>query len=128
MCVDTDADALRIFDEQEEMRKSLWRPRFTPVSFSLLLTATAAPGAVGDGLFRLQYLPRVLAQMRSYRILPRAETCDTLLKACVQYGELGTAREVLQVAERAGHTLDAKVVASYEERRAVLEEGRGGGG
>ena len=30
------AYALRVFDEHEELRKSLWRPRYTPVSFSLL--------------------------------------------------------------------------------------------
>ena len=118
------ADALKVFDEQEEMRKSLWKPRFTPVSFSLLLTATAASGGVAlsdDGRFRLQYLPRVLKQMKSYRILPRAETCDTLLAACVKYGELETGREVLEIAERAGHELDPVGLAAFERRAAILE-------
>ena len=65
-------EALEVFDEQEEMRKSLWKPRFTPVSFSLLLTAAAAEsarnaGAIGDDhAQRLDYLPRVLNQMASY--------------------------------------------------------------
>ena len=118
------ADALHVFDEQEEMRKSLWKPRFTPVSFSLLLTATAATGSVDDGLFRLQYLPRVLARMHSYRVLPRDKTCDTLLAACVAYGELETAKQVLQVAERAGHELDPKGVEAYERRVASVEGAR----
>ncbi len=35
-------EALYVFEQHEEMRnRSLWRPRFTPVSFSLLLTACA---------------------------------------------------------------------------------------
>ena len=38
-------EALYVFEQQEEMRnRSLWRPRFTPVSFSLLLTACAEVG------------------------------------------------------------------------------------
>jgi len=118
------ADALLIFDEQDEMRKSLWKPRFTPVSFSLLLTATAAPGALDDGLFRLQYLPRVLGFMRSYRITPRAQTCDTLLARCVAYGELETAREVLELARVAGHKLNATGIAAYERRVASVEGAR----
>ena len=50
------AYALRVFDEHEELRKSLWRPRYTPVSFSLLLTACAEPGP--DAEERLAKLPR----------------------------------------------------------------------
>lgn len=107
------------------MRLSLWKPRFTPVSFSLLLTATAAPtpssALQDDATFRLQYLPRVLKQMRSYRILPRAETCDTLLAACARHGELATGREVLQLAKMAGHTLNPAGVSAFERRVAALE-------
>ena len=122
------ADALKVFDEQEEMRLSLWKPRFTPVSFSLLLTACAAPtpqlASQDDALLRLQYLPRVLKQMGSYRILPRAETCDTLLAACVKHGELATGRDVLELARRAGHELEPTGVEAFERKVAQLEGAR----
>ena len=67
------AYALRVFDEHEELRKSLWRPRYTPVSFSLLLTACAVPGP--DAEERLAKLPRVLELMGRHGVLPRAATC-----------------------------------------------------
>jgi pentatricopeptide repeat protein len=104
---------------QEEMRRSLWKPRYTPVSFSLLLTATAHDGP--DGLARVRYLPRVLSQMRSHGVLPREATCNRLLNACVRYGELDTAREVLSLAERAGHTLDPLAIEAYELSVAKLD-------
>jgi pentatricopeptide repeat protein len=110
-------EALKIFDEQEEMRKSLWKPRFTPVTFSLLLTATAEIGDMQGE--RLRYLPRVLSQMGGHGVLPRAETCDRLISECVRAGELDTASEVLQIARRAGHELDAKGVAALERRLAA---------
>ena len=84
-------EALHVFDEHEEMRKSLWKPRFTPVTFSLLLSATAEIGAHTSE--RLGYLPRVLKQMGSHGVLPRAETCARLVGACVSAGELGTAEQ-----------------------------------
>ena len=62
------AYALRVFDEHEELRKSLWRPRYTPVSFSLLLTACAEPGP--DAEERLAKLPRVLELMGRHGVLP----------------------------------------------------------
>ena len=110
-------EALAIFDEQEEMRKSLWKPRFTPVSFSLLLTATAELGP--HAAERVAYLPRVLDQMGGYGILPRAETCDRLLAACVRTGEIGIGERVLAVAKRAGHTLEPKGIAAYEKRKRM---------
>ena len=42
-------DALKVFVEHEELRKTLWRPRYTPVSFSLLMTAAAEPGPNAEG-------------------------------------------------------------------------------
>ena len=62
--------------------------------------------------------------MHSYRVLPRDKTCDTLLAACVAYGELETAKQVLQLAERAGHELDPKGVEAYERRVASVEGAR----
>ena len=53
---------------------SMWRPRFTPVSFSLLLTACAEVGP--ERLQRMQALPRVLTHMNRHGVLPRAETCE----------------------------------------------------
>jgi hypothetical protein len=53
---------------------SMWRPRFTPVSFSLLLTACAEVGP--ERVQRMQALPRVLTHMNRHGVLPRAETCE----------------------------------------------------
>ena len=53
---------------------SMWRPRFTPVSFSLLLTACAEVGP--ERVQRMQTLPRVLTHMNRHGVLPRAETCE----------------------------------------------------
>ena len=71
-------------------------------------------------------LPRVLKQMGGYGILPRAETCDKLLAACVRTNELDTAREVLALAKRAGHALDPKGIAAFEKKAARLSGGGGG--
>ena len=109
-------EALRLYGEQAEMRKSLWKPRFTPVSFSLLLTAAADAGP--DAAERVRHLPSLLDQMGRQGVLPRKETCERLLGACLQCGELEVARRVALVAERAGHTLDA----------ALLDEWRRAGG
>ena len=43
------------------MRKSLWKPRFTPVTFSLLLTATAEIGPHPSE--RIRQLPSILDQI-----------------------------------------------------------------
>ena len=68
-------EALYVFEQHEEMRKSLmWRPRFTPVSFSLLLTACAEVGP--ERAQRMDALPRVLTHMNRHGILPRTETCE----------------------------------------------------
>lgn len=142
-------EALEVFDDHEEMRKSLWKPRFTPVTFSLLLTAAAAEplrgvGEIGDDQAeRLDYLPRVLKQMGSYGILPRAETCENLLSACLKHASLergptgyddfteggthlDTAREVLAVAQRAGHELSPALVEAFERAEAGLLDGPSG--
>jgi tetratricopeptide (TPR) repeat protein len=138
-------EALEVFDEQEEMRKSLWKPRFTPVSFSLLLTAAAAEsarnaGAIGDDhAQRLDHLPRVLNQMASYGVLPRVETCENLLTACLKHAHLergptgddvvagfvggthlDTARQVIAVAERAGHELSPALLEEFERAENLL--------
>ena len=107
------------------MRLSLWKPRFTPVSFSLLLTAAAADsvrnsGEAGDNQSeRLDFLPRVLNQMGRHGVLPRAETCDNLLRACVKHGHLETARRVVELAESAGHELDEAGVQAFEKAEAA---------
>jgi hypothetical protein len=68
-------EALYVFEQHEEMRNgSMWRPRFTPVSFSLLLTACAEVGP--ERVQRMQALPRVLTHMNRHGVLPRAETCE----------------------------------------------------
>ena len=118
-------EALDAFEEHEEMRLSLWKPRFTPVSFSLLLTAAAADsvrnsGEAGDNQSeRLDFLPRVLNQMGRHGVLPRAETCDNLLRACVKHGHLETARRVVELAESAGHELDEAGVQAFEKAEAA---------
>ena len=109
------AYALRVFDEHEELRKSLWRPRYTPVSFSLLLTACAEPGP--DAEERLAKLPRVLELMGRHGVLPRAATCERLLGACDAAGAPQIAEQVRSIASRGGHELPPPP----EARR--LEEG-----
>lgn len=116
-------DALNVFDEHEEMRKSLWKPRFTPVTFSLLLTATAE---VGEGAAaRLQYLPRVLGQMRLHGVLPRAATCARLVGACLAEGEVGMAQQVVELAESADHQLSQELLTQFRRARLGVERGRG---
>ena len=107
--------------QHEEMRKSLWKPRFTPVTFSLLLTATAELGP--DAPERLRYLPRVLKQMGSYGVNPRVETCERLLKACLKHDELEGAGAVMRIAQRARHTLTPSIVARYERRVSLAANG-----
>ncbi|KAL3928528.1 MAG: hypothetical protein SGPRY_002348 [Prymnesium sp.] len=102
-------EALHVFEEQEEMRKSLWKPRYTPVSFSLLLTAAAEPGP--DVAVRLHKLPRILELMGSHGILPRPQTCERLLQSCVATGELELGREVLKLAPHAKLKIDPNLVA-----------------
>lgn len=103
-------EALHVFEEQEEMRKSLWRPRYTPVSFSLLLTAAAQPGH--DVAERLHKLPRILELMGSHGILPRPQTCERLLESCVATGELELGRKVLELAPHAKVAINPKLVAA----------------
>jgi len=107
-------EALRIYGEHEEMRKSLWKPRFTPVSFSLLLTAAAHQGP--SALDRVRHLPPLLTQMNRHGVLPRVETCEKLLHACLATGELAPVPQVLQLASRAGHELDERLLAKVQKR------------
>ena len=106
-------EALYVFEQHEQMRDgSLWRPRFTPVSFSLLMTACAELGP--ERAERMQALPRVLAHMDRHGILPRAETCERLVAACFATKQLLTARQVLQLAKRAGHEVDPGTLEQVE--------------
>jgi PAS domain-containing protein len=104
------SEALRLFGEHEEMRKSLWKPRFTPVSFSLLLTAAAEQGP--ELAARVRHLPRLLHEMGSHGVLPRVETCERLVRSCLEVDELEIAQQVVQLAARAGHTIDPKLAAA----------------
>jgi len=106
-------EALLVFREHEELRLSLWAPRYTPVSFSLLLTASAE--ASEDLSERIQSLPRVLQLMGRYGVLPRAETCDRLLASCIATGEFQIAEQVLSIAARAGHELNPEIMRRYDE-------------
>lgn len=118
------AEAMHVFEQHEELRKSLWRPRFTAVSFSLLLTASAEPGP--RRLERIDALPRVLAEMSSHGVLPRAEACERLLTACVETQRLETAQQVLKLAGRAGHELDPGALDAVKRLELRLEaEARG---
>lgn len=121
-------EALRLFGEQEEMRKSLWKPRFTPVTFSLLLTATADEGP--DAAKRIRHLPALLRQMGAHGVLPRAETCERLIGACLDAKELEIAQTVVQVAAGAGHELDPTLIEAVENGGRVAggesEEGEEG--
>ena len=133
-------EALNIFDEQgkrqgdgqfsllltkpsgnlvhaEEMRKSLWKPRFTPVTFSLLLTATAHQGP--DAAGRIQHLPRVLRQMNRQGVLPRSETCERLISTCLDLNELEIAHEVARLATKSGHELDPQIITRFEQSKKV---------
>mmetsp|Transcript_7547 Transcript_7547/g.12816 ORF Transcript_7547/g.12816 Transcript_7547/m.12816 type:complete len:404 (+) Transcript_7547:62-1273(+) len=106
-------EALKVFAEHEEMRKSLWKPRYTPVSFSLLLTAAAESGpALGA---RLDELPKVLKIMTRHGVMPRQETCDRLLESCLNATKLSVADDVITIANRAGHTLNPVLVKRFEE-------------
>ena len=106
------SEALRLYGEQVEMRKSLWKPRFTPVSFSLLLTAAADKGP--DALARVRHLPSLLEQMGKHGVLPRAETCERLVGACLDVHEIEIAKRVLHIADHAGHDLDPRIVEAVE--------------
>jgi len=107
------SEALRIYGEHEEMRKSLWKPRFTPVSFSLLLTAAADEGP--DAARRVRHLPRLLKQMGSHGVLPRTETCERLIGACLRAKEVDIARDVLDLARSAGQSVDPQLVDAVEQ-------------
>ena len=117
------SEALRLFGEHEEMRKSLWKPRFTPVSFSLLLTAAAEQGP--ELAARVRHLPRLLHEMGSHGVLPRVETCERLVRSCLEVDELGIAQQVVQLAARAGHTIDPKLAAAVAAGGWVGEDGDG---
>ena len=75
-----------------------WKPRFTPVSFSLLITACAERGP--NRVQRMQALPRVLTHMGQHGVMPRADACERLLAACVATKQMPAARQV----RRAAHT------------------------
>lgn len=112
-------EAVYVFEQHEELKKSLWNPRFTPVSFSLLLTACAEPGP--GRLERMDALPRVLGWMGRQGVLPRDEACERLLGACVETRQLQTAKQVLKLAARAGHTLDSQVLDAVTRLEQQLE-------
>jgi hypothetical protein len=95
------------------------RPRYTAVSFSLLLTA-AAEGGPGSSE-RLQQLPRVLELMGQHGVLPRREACDRLVRTCVEAGELQTAQKVLELAPHAKLTLEPRLLQRIQDGL----EGRG---
>ena len=114
------AEALRILDEQEEMRKSLWKPRYTPVTFSLLLTATASDGS--DLSARIKELPQVLKIMRRHGVLPREETCENLIVASLKAQELGIAEEVLTLASNSGHSINPLLLSRVQ--REIGESGK----
>ena len=52
---------------------------------------------------------------------------ERLLGACLKHGELGAAAQVLQLAGRAGHTLDAALLSKHEQAKvqAALAVGAG---
>ena len=107
----------QVFVEHEELRKTLWRPRYTPVSFSLLMTAASDAGP--DTAERLQRLPRILELMEKHGVLPRTEACERMLDACTRSQSFDVGEQVLAVAERAERELDPVLVGRY--RRAALE-------
>lgn len=112
-------EALQVFEEHEEMRKSLWKPRFTPVSFSLLLTAAAeGEGKLGE---RLQTLPRVLRLMGRHGVIPRAPTCERLLDACLRTGELQIAEQVLAIKGFPEEAVDGTLIQRAREQIAQAE-------
>ncbi|KAL1530326.1 hypothetical protein AB1Y20_001235 [Prymnesium parvum] len=112
-------EALQVFEEQEEMRKSLWKPRYTPVSFSLLLTAAAERGP--DVATRLHTLPRILELMQSHGIIPRPQTCERLLDSCIAAGELELGRRILALAPDAKIKIKPSLLAAVAEVSALGE-------
>ena len=75
---------------------------------------TACAGIGPERAERMQALPRVLTHMDRHGILPRAETCERLVAACFATKQLLTARQVLQLAKRAGHEVDPGTLEQVE--------------
>jgi hypothetical protein len=110
----------QVFEEHEELRKSLWKPRYTPVSFSLLLTATARAGP--DLSQRLDQLPRVLGLMQRHGIFPRTETCHNLLGACIAADNMAVAAKVVAMIDRSRQTVDAELLQRVRGAIALAEQ------
>lgn len=61
-------------------------------------------------------LPKVLALMKSHGVLPRVETCERLLGACVKAGAIDTAGQVLQLAQRSGQLYDQSLLKHLQQQ------------
>jgi hypothetical protein len=110
----------QVFEEHEELRKSLWKPRYTPVSFSLLLAATAHAGP--DLPKRLHHLPRVLGLMRRHGVFPRPEACHSLLGACIEADNMAVAADVVAMIDRSGQAVDAALLQRVRGAIALAEQ------
>lgn len=112
--------ALDVFREQSELRKSLFAPRFTPVSFTHLLLAGVEGGQMGR-------LGGVLAEMERVGCLPAVGTCAKLLGAALEQGELEVAEQVLALTRRAGHAPDRLLLDELEAEKQArrLDGGEG---
>lgn len=102
------------------MRKSLWKPRYTPVSFSLLLTATARAGP--DLPKRLNELPRVLKLMQRHGVFPRAEACHNLLSACIATDNMAVAAKIVAMIDRSGQAVDTELLQRVRGAIALAEQ------
>jgi pentatricopeptide repeat protein len=114
------ARALDVFREHSELRKTLFAPRLTPVSFTHLIRA----GVEGGQMHRLG---PVLDEMERFRVFPAVGTCARLLGAAVAQGELEVAARVVALTRRAGHVPDRLLLDAYDAERAAQRLGRGAG-
>ena len=106
------AYALRVFDEHEELRKSL----AAAVHARLLRSSSPRAPSGPDAEERLAKLPRVLELMGRHGVLPRAATCERLLGACTP-----PARRDRRAGEEHREQRRPRAAAAARARR--LEEG-----
>lgn len=99
--------AFEIFRDQQELSKSLHRPKLTPVTFSQLMRAAVEGG-------QMARIPPVLDAMEAIGQYPSRAACKAMLQAAVDQRALPAGARVLKLTAAAGHTPDRLVLDEYE--------------